>query len=155
MKQNQMDKTVVIIALLLVSIGVVMVYSASAVLEVRHYGDSFYFLKRQLVWAVAGVLALMVFAAIPFSTWQRFSVPIFLLACGLLVIVLIPSMGMEANGSRRWLRLGVFSFQPSEAAKLAIIFYLARYLSRKDSQLKDFLHGFSPPVVMVGVVLLL
>jgi cell division protein FtsW len=112
-----------------------MVYSASAVLAVRHYGDSFYFLKRQLVWAVAGVLALMVFAAIPFSTWQSFSVPIFLLACGLLVAVLMPSMGMEANGSRRWLKLGVFSFQPSEAAKLAIVFYLARY-RRKDSQLK-------------------
>jgi cell division protein FtsW len=155
MKQNPMDKTVVIVTLLLVSIGLVMVYSASAVLAARHYGDSLYFLKRQLVWAVAGVSVLMVFAAIPFSIWQRFSIPIFLAACGLLVLVLIPSVGIEANGSRRWLRLGAFSFQPSEAAKLAIVFYLARYLNRKDSQLKDFFHGLFPPMMMVGLVLLL
>ncbi|HXC61152.1 MAG TPA: putative lipid II flippase FtsW [Nitrospiria bacterium] len=155
MGTEKIDKTVIIVTLLLVSIGVVMVYSASAVLAVRHYGDSFYFFKRQLVWAAMGVLTLMIFAMIPFSVWHRFSTPIFLLTCGLLLIVLIPSMGMEANGSRRWLKLGGFSFQPSEAAKLAIVFYLARYLSRKGSQLQDFFHGFSPPVVMVGVVLLL
>ncbi len=155
MKQNQVDKTVVLVTLLLVSIGLVMVYSASAVLAARNYGDSFYFLKRQFVWAAAGMLALMVFSLIPLSFWQRFSIPIFLSVCGLLVIVLVPSMGSEANGSRRWLKLGVFSFQPSEAAKLAMIFYLARYLGRKDSQLKDFFHGFFPPVVMVGLVLLL
>src|SRR6185503_1386524 len=115
--KNPMDKTVVIVTLVLVSIGLVMVYSASAVLAARNYGDSFYFLKRQLVWTGASVLALMTFAAIPFTTWQRFSAPIFLLACGLLVVVLIPSLGAEANGSRRWLKMGLFSFQPSEAAK--------------------------------------
>jgi len=155
MSQSQMDKTVVIVTLLLVSIGLVMVYSASAVLAVRHYGDSFYFFKRQLIWASTGVLILMIFAMTPFSVWYRFSAPIFLLTCGLLLLVLIPSMGMEANGSRRWLKWSGFSFQPSEAAKLAIVFYLARYLSRKESRLKDFRHGFFPPVVMVGAVLLL
>src|SRR5262245_24118497 len=114
MKQHQMDKTVVIVTLVLVSIGLVMVYRANSGLAARNYGDSFYFLKRQAVWAAAGVLSLMVFAAVPFTTWQRFSAPIFLLACGLLVVVLIPSLGMEANGSRRWLKLGLVSFQPSE-----------------------------------------
>jgi cell division protein FtsW len=155
MGTERIDKTVVILALLLVSIGIVMVYSASAVLAARRYGDSFYFFKRQIVWASVGVLILMAFAMTPYSLWYHISTPMVLLTCLLLLLVLIPKIGMEANGSRRWLKWSSFSFQPSELSKLAIVIYLARYLSRKDSRLKDFLHGFFPPVVMVGVVLLL
>jgi len=155
MGTGKIDKTVVVLALLLVSVGVVMVYSASAVLAVKRFGDSFYFFKRQLVWAAVGVLILMAFAMTPYSLWYRISTPMILLSCLLLLLVLIPHVGMEANGSRRWLKWSSFSFQPSELAKLAIVVYLARYLSRKDSQLEDFLHGFFPPVVIVGVVLFL
>lgn len=147
------DKTLLIIMLILIAFGFIMVYSASAVISFRKYGDSFFFLKKQLLWGLIGIIAFMMAHSIDYRSLQRFVVPIFALSCIMLILVLTPIFGSEVNGSRRWLRIALFSVQPSEVAKLVVIIYLASYLARKGDGIRDFFRGFVPPLILIGIIL--
>jgi len=145
----------ILLTLLLMVIGLVMIYSASAVLAGRQYGDSLFFLKRQMLWAVVGIIAMGIVSRVPYEVWNRTALPLVLVTAILLGLVLIPGIGIELNGSRRWFRLGPLTLQPSEAARLCAVIYLARYLMKKRDRLDDFFRDFLPPMIVIGVLLAL
>ncbi|MBI4435969.1 MAG: putative lipid II flippase FtsW [Candidatus Omnitrophica bacterium] len=139
----------------LISIGIIMIYSASAIYAYERYQDSFYFLKRHLMYLGVGFLAMMATLAFPYRKIRYFAKPFLLTSIVLLLLVLISPLGKESGGASRWFRVGPFSFQPSEAAKIAFFIYLADILSRKKNDLDDFIHGFLPPLLVLGVIILL
>ena len=147
------DRSLAWAALLLVSLGLVMVYSSSiATAEAGRYSGNnpaYFLLRHSLFLALALSAATAVFL-VPVRLWQK-AAPWFFAACiVLLVLVLIPGIGREVNGARRWLNLGVANMQPSELVKLAVVLYAADYTVRKHAVLKNFRRGLLP---MLGVML--
>jgi len=139
----------------LIAIGIVMIYSASAIYAYEIYQDSFYFLKRHLMYLGIGFLAMMATLAFPYTRLRRFAKPLLATAILLLVLVLVSPFGRSSGGASRWFRVGAISFQPSEAAKIIFFIYLADLLSRKKNELSDFVHGFLPPLLVLGFIVFL
>ena len=147
------DRSLAWAALLLMALGLVMVYSASiATAEAsRFFGQNpaFFLLRHGAFVAIALSAATAVFL-VPLRYWQK-AAPWFFAGClALLILVLIPGIGREVNGARRWLNLGVLNVQPSELMKLAVVLYAADYTVRKHAVLKNFRRGLLP---MLGVML--
>lgn len=142
---------------LLLSIGVVMVYSASAIVAAERFGDPYFFLRKQLLWALFGLGSVLLALHVDYRWLERWSWPILIAAGALLVVVLVPPLAQPINGTRRWLRLGPLSFQPAELAKLALVIHLATFLSRHREGLGDFWRGVAPPLgvaaALAGLVL--
>jgi cell division protein FtsW len=134
----------------LVSIGVVMVYSASAIMAADRFHDPLHFLKRQAMWVLLGMGALWAGMLFDYRRLERFVVPLLSVSFVLLVLVLVPPFGQEINGTRRWLRLGLVSFQPVELAKLSLLLYLASFLARREEAMATFSHGLLPLLLMAG-----
>ncbi len=153
MKKGEYQSTIMILVVALTCLGVVMVYSASSIMAVRKYSDSFYFLKRQGIFAAAGLLLMAVTMRIDYHLWRRLSVPLLLLSAMMMALVFVPGVGHSAGGACRWIHLPGFSFQPSEVAKLAMIFYLSHSATRKEDRIKDFKYGFIPYMVVLLVFL--
>jgi len=153
------DRSLAWAALLLVATGLVMVYSASiATAESSRFtgGNSAYFLVRQSMFLWVALLAATLTFMVPVSFWQKSAPWFFLAALLLLVMVLVPGLGREVNGARRWLNLLVFNLQPSELMKLAAVLYAADYTVRKHAVMKSFKKGLLPMLgVMLGVSWLL
>lgn len=145
-------------AVALVSVGVVMVYSSSAIVAGERFGDPYFFLKRQIVWAALGFGALWSAMAVDYHRLRSVVIPLLALSMVLLILVLIPPLGQEINGTRRWFRWGPVSFQPAELAKFSLVLYLAAFLDRKREVIKNFKFGVLPPLLvsgaMAGLVLL-
>ena len=118
---------------LLVLIGLLTIYDASVIAAYRDFGDKLYFFKNQLIWASLSFIALGFFSFFPYHKLLRLSLPILGLISLLLVLVLIPHIGTEAYGARRWINVGSFTFQPSEFAKLAIILYAASIMAKFEN----------------------
>ncbi len=137
--------------LLLVGIGVVMVYSASSALALKKFGTDTYFLKKQVVFAVVGVMLLLAAYRVRIQTLRHLTYPLMVVAFALLFAVQIPAFGISAGGATRWLHLWRFSFQPAEFARFVLVLYLAYSLSRKQDQLDDFYIGFLPHVLILGL----
>lgn len=140
------------VAIVLLSIGVVMVYSASAIVAGERLHDPYYFLKKQLFWALLGGVALWLALRTDYRRLEKLMVPALVVAGVLLVAVLIPPIGQAINGTRRWIRLGPVSFQPVELAKLALVLYLAAFLARRGGDVQDFRRGFLPPLMVAGAL---
>lgn len=151
-KRVAMDHSLLIITIVLALVGLVMVFSASAVVAGNRFHDPGYFLKRQLAWLAFGFLLLHLASHIDYVWWKRLSIPLLGLTAVLLVMVLIPSLGVSAKGARRWLRLGPISVQPAEIAKLVAVMYLAAYLAKKEDRLTGFLSGLAPALLVIGVL---
>jgi cell division protein FtsW len=135
---------------LILAIGIIMVYSASAVLAFHEFGDKFYYVKRQLLFALLGVCAMLFTMNVDYSIWKRWA-GIGLLVCfGLLVIVLIPGVGVVRGGARSWLGISSFGIQPSEFMKLAMVMFLSRWLSDNQQQATHFTRGLLPPLGFMG-----
>ena len=148
----RMDRWILAVTVILVGMGIVMIYSASAIRAQDRFGDPTFFLKKQLIWAAIGLVAMAYAASGDLKRFQRLT-PIFFLASLLLLsLVLIPAVGIKINGARRWLRLFGLSFQPAEFAKLAVVMFLASYFARRQDRLGSFLDGFLPPLFMTGLV---
>ena len=148
------DRSLVWGALLLAALGLVMVYSASiATAEASRYTgqNPAYFLLRHALFLAASLLAGAVVFLVPMRGWQKAAPWLFLCGLVLLVLVLVPGLGREVNGARRWLDLRVVSLQPSELIKLAVVLYAADYTVRKHAVLKNFKKGLLP---MLAVMLL-
>ncbi|WP_100400870.1 stage V sporulation protein E [Bacillus sp. FJAT-44742] len=135
--------------LLLLIIGILMVYSASSAWGVYKFDDPFYFAKRQLLFAGAGLAAMYVTAKVDYWTWQSWSKLLLIICFILLLIVLIPGVGLMRGGARSWLGIGAFSIQPSEFMKLAMIIFLARYLSRHQKKITKFKEGLLPTLLLI------
>src|SRR5438093_707053 len=140
------------VAVVLLSLGVVMVYSASAIVAGDRFHDAYFFLKKQLFWALLGAAGLWLALRVDYRRLERFVLPLLAVSVALLVLVLIPPIGQAINGTRRWIRLGPVSFQPVELAKLALVVYLAAFLAKKREGLADFWQGLLSPLVVAGVL---
>ncbi len=147
------DRSLTWAAFLLVATGLVMVYSASiAIAESSRFtaGNSAYFLVRQSIFLAMALLAALLTFMVPVGFWQKGAPWFFLGGLVLLVLVLVPGIGREVNGARRWLNLVIFNLQPSELMKLAAVLYAADYTVRKHAVMKSFQKGLLP---MLGVML--
>jgi cell division protein FtsW len=145
------DITLLFSVLFLVGIGIVMVYSASSALALKKFGSDYYFLKKQALFSVIGIVALVICGHVPFRAYRVLTYPILVVAIVLLAAVQIPAFGITAGGSMRWLRIGSFSFQPSEFARFAMIVYLAYSMSKKQDNIKNFYVGFVPHVIVLCI----
>src|SRR2546427_789714 len=139
------------VAVVLLSVGVVMVYSASAIVAGDRFHDPYFCLKRQLCWGLLGAAGLWVALRVDYRRLERFVLPLLVVSVALLVLVLIPPIGQAINGTRRWIRLGPVSFQPAELAKLTLVVYLAAFLAKNHEALDHFRQGLLPPLVVAGV----
>lgn len=140
----------------LVCIGVLMVYSASIAQAYATYGSPYYTVVRELVWAAVGLVALAVVVRVDYHRWHRLALPVFALSLMMLVLVLVPHLGHSSNGARRWFSLGAgVTIQPSEVIKLALVLYLAAWLSSKGDRVADFKATFVPFSMILGFIALL
>jgi len=146
------DRLLLLVTLILVGLGIVMLYSASAIRAQERFGDPAFFLKKQFVYAVLGLLAMAWAAGRNLRTFQRLTPILFLGSLLLLMLVLVPHVGIRINGARRWIRFFGLSFQPGELAKLAVILFLASYFARRQDRLDSYLDGFVPPLFLTGLM---
>jgi len=138
---------------MLVALGIGMVYSASFVVAHNDFGDDTYFLVRHVIWIAIGLVSLAITSRLDYHLWQRFAVPLFCLSLALLVLVLIPGISTSNYGASRWFSLGTFlSLQPSEFAKLAIVIYLAAWISRVGGDIHGITFGTIPFVLIISII---
>ncbi len=128
-------------------IGVVMVLSASSVTAISDYGSPWFFFQRQLIWLALGACAFIIMSRIPYTVWQKYTTPIMIISFILLFIVLIPGIGIEVAGSRRWLGIGAWRFQPSELAKFALVIFVADILTRRATKMGSFKEVMGPIIL--------
>ena len=131
------DRWILVSTLALLTVGLLMVASASMVISDRQYGYPFHYLIHQAVYLVVGLLFAWIATKVPIKIWKKMAGYLLLLSLFLLVVVLVPGIGKMVNGSRRWINFGVISLQVSEAVKLCAILYLASYLERYQAQVQQ------------------
>ena len=136
----------------IVLLGLVMVTSASVSIASQDSGEPFYYLERQLLLTLVGLVCAALLFAIPTALLERAAVPLFALAVVLLILVLIPGLGHLVNGSRRWLRAGGANFQVSELARVLVLIYLASYAVRREAELRESLTGLAKPLALLCCV---
>lgn len=140
--------------LILLAMGLTMVLSASGVAAQRFYDDQYYFFKKQLMFAVLGLICMWAAYVMPRALLERLHY-LFLFGCiGLLLLCLSPA-GVSVNGARRWLNLGFIRIQPMEFCKIALVLYLAYFMSTKQEIIKTFSRGIIPPFLLTGLMCLL
>ncbi len=149
-----LDPMVIGITAALLLLGLVMVTSASVTLAARD-GDPFFFAERQLAFALFGACCAAIAVRVPTATWQKLSVPLLIVSFALLVLVLIPHVGHEVNGSKRWIHVGGLNFQASEAARVFLLLYLCSYLVRREEEVREKVIGFLKPLAVLGLAALL
>lgn len=147
-----MDHTLLFVTLTLALVGLVMVFSASAIVAGNRFQDPEFFLKRQIAWLGFGFLLMHLTSRIDYTLWKKLSIPILVCMLMLLVLVLIPGIGIAAKGARRWLRAGPISIQPAEMVKLVAVIYLAAYLTKKTDKLTLFRSGILPALIVIGLL---
>jgi cell division protein FtsW len=154
-KYYKIDKFLIIVTALLIMLGLIMIYSSTMILAKEVHADSFYFLKRQLLWLVMGLIAsaVIVFLKNPLYLNQKFVFLVLFLALVGLILVFFTG---KINNSYRWIRIAGLSLQPSEFAKIAVIMYLSFVLSRKNNDVNNIskLLIYLSPVFVVGILIL-
>jgi len=130
--------------------GLVVVYSASFVTGLVQFGDPYYFVVRQVIWAAGGALLLVLAARTDYRHLRTLAVPIMAVTIFMLLAVLV--IGIQGGGARRWIGVGELTIQPAEFAKLAVIIYLAAWLASKGDDVRSFEHGLLPFVMIIGSV---
>lgn len=142
--------------LALLGLGLVMITSASSEVAAVNSGNALYHMVRHLVYVALGLGAALLVLLVPVNTWQRLDWMLLLAAFGLLILVLIPGVGREVNGSMRWIGFGAFNVQPSELAKVFVVIYLAGYLVRRQAEVRESMWGFAKPfLVLLPMAMLL
>ena len=155
-KGGRMDVPFLLLVLLLTAIGLVMLFSASFPSAYYETGDAAYYFKRQAIFAAMGLAGMVVAAKFNYQRWRGAARMLLIFSLFLLMLVIIPGIGIYINGSRRWLGIErVFTFQPSEIAKLAVIIYFADSISKKREKMLLFREGVTPYLVILGVIAIL
>lgn len=142
-----------VVTVVLLAIGVVMIYSSSAIYAYEKTGDSLIFLKRHLISLSMGLIGALFFMSFDYKRLKNHSRLIIVLCVVLLLLVFVPPLGREAGGARRWFKLWNLGFQPSELAKLGLIVYMADFLSRKDHSINNVLRTLLPLLMVSGLVI--
>ncbi|MFW2372996.1 MAG: putative lipid II flippase FtsW [Gammaproteobacteria bacterium] len=149
------DPVLLGIVIALLSLGLVMVASSSITVADRQLQAPFYYLQRQGIAAVLGILAILFMLKVRLVYWEKSGMALLGVAFILLLLVLVPVIGKTVNGSTRWIPLGIFNLQVSELVKLFMLIYVAGYLVRHGEAVRSSLWGFLKPMIMVGLVCLL
>ena len=145
------DLGLLFITLALMGIGLVMLYSSSSIMAQQRYGDSMYFVKKQIVFAMVGIAVLILSKNLPYVVYRRLVYVILAISLLSLILVLLPQIGHRVGGARRWLRFGPLSLQPAEFAKLALIIYVSYSLAKKEERVKEFSVGYVPHLMVTAV----
>lgn len=146
-KKNQVDFVLIIIILILLSFGIVMVLSASAPSALAETGDSYTYVTKQAIFAIGGLAFMWFISKIDYRIYKKFYWLIYWFSIGVLLLVLVPGLGVEASGARRWINLGFGQFQPSEITKIGMIIFYAGYLTDHKDDLRSFKKGFIYPLI--------
>jgi len=153
--KGQHDRILLMTVMLLLAVGVVMVYSSSSAVALTTYNDSSYFMRRQIMWAIIGLLCMMAAMRVDHGKLADKRVVLLLLAVTfvLLAAAFVPGIGRTVNGARRWIRAGGLTFQPAELMKFTLVVYMSSYLSTKQEFIGSFKSGLAPAFVVCGVFL--
>lgn len=151
MRKREYDFWLLFTVLVLLSIGIVMVFSASSYNALYYFNNKYHFVIRQTLWSIVGIIGMFVFANIDYRRIAASSPIMMGISTVLLALVLIPGIGSTINESRRWFNLGFTTFQPSEFSKIAIILFLSFSLSKNADRLKYFFTGLVPYLMIIGV----
>jgi cell division protein FtsW len=146
------DYLLLVAVAMLIIAGMLAVYSSSFAVGYHEFGNTNYFVTRQAIFALIGMAAMVFFMRMDYNRLRMLSLPMLLVALVALVLVLVPGIGVERNGAARWLELGPISIQPSEYAKLALVIYIAAWLTSRGDDINKFSLGFVPFVLMLGIV---
>ncbi len=149
------DYMILIPVVLLIGLGLVIVYSASAHLAEHRLDDSYFYLKRQAMFCIVGVGLMICAKNIPCTLYSKLVYPLLIISFCLLILLFVPGLGHKVGGACRWFRLGGFSFQPSEFVKFTLAIYMAYSMSRKGSDMELFSNGLLPHLLMSGLFMLL
>lgn len=149
------DYMLLYVTLILVSIGTVMVYSSSFLIAADRFGDEYHFLKKQIVFVFIGLCGMIAMSRFPYHFWKRLAYPGIIISCALLVLLALPGVGTTVGGATRWLKVGSFSFQVSEVVKVAMVIFMAHYLTKKAEHLKEFFRVFLVPLVLTSIIVAL
>jgi cell division protein FtsW len=141
------------VTLILLALGVVMVFSSSFISAERSskFGDGYVFLRKHIQWLMASIAIMLVTMHVDYHFWRRAAPALLAVSCVLLVLVMIPGVGTELNGAKRWFRFGGIGFQPSEFSKLAVVLAFAAMISAEPTRLREFRRGFLPAVAILGL----
>lgn len=157
-EKQRPDFILLISTLVLVTVGTVMIFSSSSIMAMERYQDGQYFLKKQILFVLIGLTAMILLTKIPYQKLRYAAYPGLACAAILLGILLIPHVGVKAGGATRWLNLGVITFQVTEFVKIALVLFLAHFLTRKIGQVKQFSRGIAIPLLVtlfiIGLVML-
>lgn len=149
------DQILQITAFALMALGLAIVFSSSNVMAQSQYNDAYYFIKRQGIYALLGVGALLLGRSIDYHRYKKHVYLILFLCLLGLLLVFVPFIGAKVRGAARWIRLGPFTVQPSEFAKIGMALFLAYSLSQKQEKMKYFAIGFLPHMLVAGVFIAL
>lgn len=152
--KTEFDSVVFYTTMTLVFIGIIMVFSASYIQAAFKHHDAFYFLKRNVIYAVLGFVGMMIMSRIEYTFWKKNATKIGIIAVVLLVLVLTP-LGKEANGARRWLGVGGATIQPAEIAKFACILITAKLIEKRYDNIKSLTKGVLPLLIVPGTFFIL
>lgn len=147
--------TLLISAFFLCIIGIIMIYSSSSIWAEYKYNDSFYYLKLQSIFLFISVIALYIVSKINFKLYYKYANIILLISVILLILVLFPFIGVVRNGSRSWFKVGPLGFQPSELAKLCLIIFTCKYLSKNTLKIDNFKKSLLPILIIIFLVFFL
>jgi len=154
-EQPEFNWSLLTLVMMLISIGFVMVASSSMAFAEAEYGDAWYFVKRHMIWLGLALIGSVLVAAIPMTIWQQYGSLLLIVAVVLLILVLIPGVGRRVNGSQRWLQLGPFTLQASEAVKFCMIVFFASFLARRREEILASWSGVLKPLLVLGAVVFL
>lgn len=143
-------RTLLILTIVLTLLGLLAVADSSGPQALSYFGDSFYFVKQQIIWGLIGFGALSVALLLQYSVWRKFASVMFIVNLLMLVAVLIPGVGTKVLGARRWISIGSITIQPSELIKFTLAAYLAKLADLK----KPFLHLLIPVILVAGLIML-
>lgn len=154
LKKNKPNINLAILAIGLSIFGVIMITSASAVVAYEKYGESgdYYFVYHQLIALVIGIVLMAVFSNIEYYNLKKKAFTLLLITLGLILLVFLPGIGMEVNGARRWINLGITSFQPTELLKITFAIYLSAWLDNRQSNLDNARNTIVPFVAMIALL---
>lgn len=149
------DISIIVVTLILILFGLFMVYSASNVVATYKYNDSYYFLKRQLIFSILGIIVMFIFMKININKIINSSNILFIISLVLLVLVLIPGIGVVRGGARSWIGFGSFSVQPAEIVKVSLILFLSVVLTKINNKLNKFKYTMLCFGIILGIFLLI
>ncbi|MCE5283753.1 MAG: putative lipid II flippase FtsW [Deltaproteobacteria bacterium] len=151
-RETKPDLILLLVTLLLVTIGTVMIYSSSSILSMERFRDGQYFLKKQVFFLALSLLVMILMTRIPYYKLRKLAWPAIVVSGLFLLAIWIPGLGIRAGGAARWLNLGIFSFQVSEMAKIALILFLAHHLTLKVNRIREFSQGLLIPLAVTGAL---